>query len=327
MAGGAFVATVRFEVRAAALDAAGAGPARGVDPRRARSRRRRLEETMISLEVMQIVAVALIVAGLGAALIYVGASFLLMRSHTDARSAWVSLREALREGLWVILSQPLLPLGYVLGRRMGGRGGQPIVLVHGYGQNRYAFLWLARALRRAGLGPIYGFNYPFFRDIGANAERLGRFVERVLAENGCPRVDLVCHSMGSLIGVEYLTGEGSARVRRCVTIAGPHAGVTWRGPILGACGPQLRRDGDFLKCRSDRTLGVPCLSIYSTHDNIVHPPVTSSLARRGAVPHLGHLSILFDRRVADHVIAFLRETEAPALPAPLLEAHADGASA
>jgi pimeloyl-ACP methyl ester carboxylesterase len=279
---------------------------------------------------LETIAVVLLLAGLGGTLLYVGGSFLLMRSYTDARPAWVSLREALREGLWVILSQPLLPLGYVLGRRMGGRGDQPIVLIHGYGQNRYAFLWLARALRRAGLGPIYGFNYPFFRDINESAARLGRFIERVLAETGRPRVDLVCHSLGSLVGVEYLAGEGSARVRRCVTIAGPHGGVAWLGPIFGACGPQLRSGGEFLKGRAARALGVPCLSIYSTHDNIVHPPRTSSLVSRGgrdlAVDHLGHLSILFDRGVADHIIAFLRETDAPRLAAPAPEPRGDGAA-
>lgn len=286
---------------------------------------------MSSLALLETIAVVLLLAGLGGTLLYVGGSFLLMRSYTDARPAWVSLREALREGLWVILSQPLLPLGYLLGRRMGGRGDQPIVLIHGYGQNRYAFLWLARALRRAGLGPIYGFNYPFFSDISASAARLGRFIEAVIAETGRPRVDLVCHSLGSLVGVEYLAGEGSARVRRCVTIAGPHGGVAWRGPIFGACGPQLRSGGEFLKGRAERLLGVPCLSIYSTHDNIVHPPRTSSLVSRGgrdvAVDHLGHLSILFDRGVANHIVAFLRETDAPRLPAPAPEPGGDAAAA
>ena len=273
---------------------------------------------------LRIIVTLLVILFVGGALTYVAGSFLLMRRHTEARPTWVSLREASRELLWVMLSQPLLPLGYLFGRRMGGRAGQPIVLVHGYAQNRYAFYWLARALRRAGLGPIYGFNYSFFRDVSDNAARLGLFVERVLAENDGLKVDLVCHSMGSLIGVEYVVGQGSAHVRRCVTLAGPHAGVVWRGPILGACGPQLRKDGDFLKCRAEQALGIPCLSIYSTHDNIVYPPLTSSLAGRGGrdltVPHLGHLSILFDRQVAAHVIAFLSETEAPRREVPANEA-------
>ncbi len=67
------------------------------------------------------------------------------------------------------VSQPLMPLFYAVGRRMGsGSGDVPVVCVHGYMQNRVDFVALARQLERSGAGPIYGFNYPWFDTVEKN---------------------------------------------------------------------------------------------------------------------------------------------------------------
>ena len=241
---------------------------------------------------------------------YVAGSFFFMRAHTEARGLAASFRAALRETFWVILTQPLLPLYFFVGRRMGRGDGQPVVFIHGYLQNRVNFLGLARALTRAKVGPLYGFNYPFTSDIVASAKRLARFVEDVCRETGRPQVDLVAHSLGGLVALEYMhSDQGMACVRRCVTVASPHAGVTWRGPVLGLSGTQMRQGGGYLKERAERVLGIPTLSIFSTHDNIVHPPTTSALAGRGGIDFevrdLGHLAILFAPEVATEVTRFL----------------------
>ena len=187
--------------------------------------------------------------------------------------------------------------------------GDPVVAVHGYTQNRVDFLGLARDCRRAGVGPVYGINYPWFGSMRGNAARLSRFVERVARETGAPRVDLVAHSLGGLVAMEYLHTAGSSRVRRCVTIASPHAGVPWQGPIPGKAGDSMRAG---LVAYASQPVPVPCLSLYSTHDNVVHPPSTSALAHRGAqdraFAHTGHLSILFEPEVLQAVVEFLRAT-------------------
>lgn len=242
--------------------------------------------------------------------VYVGCSFALMRAHTDARSTWAVLREALREVLWALLTQPLVPLFYFVGRRLGDGGGRvPVVVVHGYSQNRVNFLRIARALAKVKSGPIYGFNYAWFARVPASAEKLARFVEDVKRETGAAQVDLVCHSLGGLVAMEYLRGRGAGLVRRCVTIASPHGGVAYRGPIVGACATDLRVGSDLLRSHAAHTLAVPCLSIYSAHDNVVHPPATSTLAHRGGrdhvVSHLSHLSLLFSPAVAYEVADFL----------------------
>ena len=269
-----------------------------------------------ALEVPALVALAIVV-GVGG---YVVGSYLLARAHHEARPFPVFLRAALFEVLCALAVQPLVPLFYLLGRRMAGGDGEPVVLVHGYFQNRADFVWMARALRRAGLGPVYGINYPWTASIVNNAVRLAAFVERVCRETGKEQVSIVAHSMGGLVALEYLhEPAGQRRVRRCVTIASPHAGVVWRGPILGASGIELRKGGAYLLERVERRIAVPTLSIFSTHDNIVHPPATSALVARGGtdrpIEHAGHLSTLFDRTVLGEVIAFLRPTTASgALP-------------
>ena len=260
-------------------------------------------------------AAALVVLAVAAGiLVYVGGSFALMRGHVDDRPRTRALVEALREIGWAAVTQPLLPLFYFVGRRLARGTGTPVVVVHGYTQNRVDFLGLARACARAGLGPVYGVNYPWFSSVHANAQRLARFCDRVRRETGAGRVDLVAHSLGGLVSMEYLHDAGPAHVRRLVTIASPHAGVAWRGPIVGTAGPQMRRGSPFLVELATRAVPVPCLSVYSTHDNVVHPPATSMLAKRGArdhaVAHVGHLSILFDPEVARAVVDFLGAPEA-----------------
>jgi pimeloyl-ACP methyl ester carboxylesterase len=268
---------------------------------------------------------AMVLVGVG---VYVFVSFALMSRHVGTRQLGVSLRALLGE-LWVAgVTQPLLPLFYLVGRRMDRlfvrRGPEdarttpriPIVFVHGYMQNRIGFIGLARALARRGLGPMFGFNYPWFTSIDANARRLDRFIARICKETGSAVVDVVCHSMGGLVAVEMMRKQAERderRVRRCVTIATPHAGVLWRGPLIGFGATDLRRGSKWLVTQAGQKLAVPCLSIYSTHDNIVHPKETSSLVLRGGrdveVEGPAHLAILFSPKVAEHVASFLADPD------------------
>lgn len=261
-------------------------------------------------------------AGIG---IYALGSFLLMGRHATARRFGQSLAALLRE-LWIAgWTQPILPLFYLFGRRMhGGRkGGVPIVFVHGYMQNRVGFVALARSLAKKGLGPMFGFNYPWFSSIASNAARLERFVNQVCKETGSGAVDLVCHSMGGLVAMEMMNNQAAKtaappaaatfKVRRYVTIATPHAGVMWRGPLIGFGSAALRRGSKLLTAHAGVKLTVPALSVFSSHDNVVFPKESSSLALRGGrdveVDGLAHLAILFSPKVAEHVASFLAEQD------------------
>jgi len=241
-------------------------------------------------------------------LVYVLVTFVMTYAHVPKRGIHHTFRYAFRETFLAVFVTLLFPLYVAVGHKRG-RGTRPVVLVHGYTQNRVDFVYLSRFLRARGLGPIYGFNYFSFGDIRSNGERLARFVEHVCKDSGASAVDLVCHSMGGLVARWCIRLE-PGRVRRCVTIASPHAGVRFRGPIVGRGGRQLRAGTHFLAELSTAPLGVPMLSIFSTHDNIVAPAHdAASLAPFGGrdfvVDHVGHLTILFDQRVASAVADFL----------------------
>lgn len=243
-------------------------------------------------------------------------SFLLARAHTPQRALLPTLREYLRESFLASLTQPLMPLYYVYGHRMAPGTSVPIVFVHGYMQNRVGFVGLARLLARRGLGPMYALNYPWWSSIPKNARRLEDYVTRVCEETKSSAVDLVCHSMGGLVAMEMMRSAArkeDLKVRRCVTIATPHAGIAWRGPIIGSDAASLRRGSKLLEAQAGYTVAVPTLSVFSSHDNIVHPKETSSLVKRGGedfeIANMAHFSILFSPVVADQIAAFLSKPD------------------
>lgn len=267
----------------------------------------------MSIKAAELLGLVVVVVLLGAALVYLFGSFFLMAAHVDPRPGRHRREAMLRELYYVLITQPLIPLYYVIGRRMGGGDGIPVVFIHGYFQNRADFVWLAKQFRKVPKGPLYGFNYPWFDSVDRNVPRLSRFVERVCAETGSERVTLVAHSLGGLVSLEYAhSPAGERRVAHCITIGTPHAGVKWRGPIPGRVAKELR-EGEFHAQRRDRPVVTPTLSVYSTHDNIVHPPATSELCGRGgsdvAIEGLGHLSLLYSPQVAAALIEFIDSTD------------------
>ncbi|MFE5962910.1 esterase/lipase family protein [Streptomyces rubiginosohelvolus] len=102
----------------------------------------------------------------------------------------------------------------------------PVVLLHGFIDNRSAFLVLRRTLTRHGRR-LASLNYsPLTRDVRTAAELLGRHVEEICARTGHDRVDIVGHSLGGLIARYYVQRlGGDRRVRTLVTLGTPHGGT------------------------------------------------------------------------------------------------------
>ena len=91
---------------------------------------------------------------------------------------------------------------------MGSGGGDvPVVLVHGYFQNRVDFLYLARRLRAAGAGPIYACNFFWPQRLEQSSDDVRSFVARVLAETGAEQVDVLTHSSGGLFALDMIGGD------------------------------------------------------------------------------------------------------------------------
>jgi triacylglycerol lipase len=244
--------------------------------------------------------------------VYIGFTFATAYAHIPKRGLFRTFRYAFHESMLAALVTALFPLYVAIGHKRG-KGTRPVVLVHGYTQNRADFVYISRFLRSRGIGPIYGFNYFSFADIRSSGKRLARFVEHACKESGVQAVDLVCHSMGGLVARHCIRLEPQ-RVRRCVTVASPHSGIRFRGPVVGRGARQLRTGTRFMMELSAAPLGVPMLSIFSTHDNIVAPATPSASlepwgGRDFVVDHVGHLTILFDKRVAGAIADFLLADE------------------
>ncbi|BFO14651.1 alpha/beta fold hydrolase [Streptomyces sp. KM77-8] len=103
----------------------------------------------------------------------------------------------------------------------------PVVLLHGFIDNRSVFLLLRRSLSQHGRQQIESLNYsPLTCDIRIAAELLGRHIEQVCERTGSRRVDVVGHSLGGLIARYYVQRlGGDTRVRTLVTLGTPHSGT------------------------------------------------------------------------------------------------------
>ncbi|WP_406383370.1 esterase/lipase family protein [Streptomyces sp. NBC_01618] len=108
-----------------------------------------------------------------------------------------------------------------------GNERPPVVLLHGFIDNRSVFVLLRRTLARHGRRHLESLNYsPLTCDIRTAAELLGRHVEEICARTGHHEVDIVGHSLGGLIARYYVQRlGGDQRVRTLVTLGTPHGGT------------------------------------------------------------------------------------------------------
>ena len=205
----------------------------------------------------------------------------------------------------------------------------PVVSVHGYtvdGSMRFFF----RSMRAAGYPSERLFGFDFDGRIGhspsnrVHARALRDYLrDVVLPATGAEQVDIVAHSMGSLVSrwcIRFVAGCGEM-VDDWISVGGPNHGTIYAFacnlPIDPACA-EMRAGSRFLERlnRGDETPGaVEYTTIRSRADWIVIP--TSSVVLTGArnilVRGYGHMKLIKDPRahpsvrpaVRDHVLAAL----------------------
>ncbi|MDI3419753.1 alpha/beta fold hydrolase [Streptomyces sp. B-S-A12] len=179
---------------------------------------------------------------------------------------------------------------------------RPVVLLHGFIDNRSVFVLLRRALAKEGRQHLTSLNYsPLTCDIRGAAERLGRHVEEICARTGQPVVDIVGHSLGGLIARYYVQRlGGDIRVRTLVTLGSPHGG-TRVVPLMSAhpIVRQMRPGSDVIEelrepAPHSRTRFV---CFWSDLDTVMSPPETACvdhpdlLAHNIQVTGIGHLAL------------------------------------
>lgn len=208
----------------------------------------------------------------------------------------------------VAMSWPLIALHRILIRDPPPAPATlPVLLVHGVLVNDGVWFTVRRYLARHGVGAVYTVNYgPPYGDIEHFAEQLGAKIESVCAATGASRVLIVGHSMGGLVARAYLRQRGPARVERIITIGTPHHGSVFARGVIGRCLAQMRPGNPWLAelNRDEATAAtVPITSIWSRHDSLVAPQVSSELAcaENVVLVGAGHNALLGDGRVMDRV--------------------------
>ncbi|MGQ4450230.1 lipase family alpha/beta hydrolase [Streptomyces griseus] len=213
----------------------------------------------------------------------------------------------------------------------------PVVLLHGFVDNRSVFLLLRRALIRNDHGHghhrhLESLNYsPLTRDIRAAAGLLGRHVEEICARTGHHRVDIVGHSLGGLIARYYVQRlGGDRRVRTLVTLGTPHGGTAVApGAGIHPIVRQMRAGSSVIEELRAPAPGCRTrfVSFWSELDQVMVPAETACVdhpdldAVNVRVTGIGHLALPVHPTVA----AAIRE----ALDAPVTgedTAPADGAA-
>jgi triacylglycerol lipase len=211
-----------------------------------------------------------------------------------------------------------------LGRRRASDGGAaaaaspqqpPVLLIHGYFATRGSLHLLENHLTSRGLIVM---SYPLgplnVGDIRDSAGLIARKVESIVAQTGIARIDIVGHSMGGLVGLDYLKRLGGRhRVRRLVMLGTPAQG-TWSALLglvtapFGLASLQLLPGSPFLRELAERPLPADAdvVSIGAIRDWLA--PLASTVLDR--VRHIalptGHSGLLVDREVAEVLVDILR---------------------
>ncbi|MFD3512813.1 esterase/lipase family protein [Streptomyces sp. NPDC058657] len=196
----------------------------------------------------------------------------------------------------------------------------PVVLLHGFADNRSVFVLLRRSLARHGWCHLTSLNYsPLTCDIRTAAGLLGRHVEEICARTGHREVDIIGHSLGGLIA-RYYTQRlgGDTRVRTLVTLGTPHEGTRVAPPMSAHPLVRQMRPGSSLieeLARPAPGCRTRFVSFWSDLDQLMLPVETARIhhpdliAQNVQVSGIGHLALPVHPAVAAGIRQVLQTPE------------------
>jgi pimeloyl-ACP methyl ester carboxylesterase len=200
----------------------------------------------------------------------------------------------------------------------------PVLLIHGYMANRGSVHLLESRLTELGhvvmtypLGPLH------LGDIRQSAVFIERKVDSLVTQTGVPQIDIVAHSMGGLVALDYVKRLGGARRTRKLILLGTPTRGTWAAALglftvpLGRASLQLLPGSSFLRELLQAPLPAgPEVTAMAAERDWLAPPRTTLLpgVRRLSVP-TGHTGLLVDEQIAFRIAEVLREPS-PRNPAP-----------
>jgi len=199
----------------------------------------------------------------------------------------------------------------------------PVILIHGLYHNASAWIRYRWALRRAGYGRLYAFQYSSFRsdfhDISAQLERWILEISRAFPGEG---VILVGHSMGGLLAKAYAARPDASSqgppVEAIVTLGTPYGGSKVVVFGIGRLAKSLAFRSPLIQELGGKPVppGVPCVALHSPVDNLVLPAAAlrpPSGWREEVTDPICHLAMLYHgptiRRVVNELKTAMVSTQ------------------
>jgi triacylglycerol esterase/lipase EstA (alpha/beta hydrolase family) len=192
----------------------------------------------------------------------------------------------------------------------------PALLVHGIWNTRENFATMRTALEVAGVNPVLAIDLAPNNGsvpIATLASQVNDAAERLSRDAAVDRIDVVGFSMGALVTRYWIQrGGGRARVRRFVSISGPHAGTANAYALPFAGVREMRPGSTLLRDLSQDTdpwgaVEVHCF--WTPFDLMIVPARSGVLAGARTVkrvPVAMHRWMVTDPRVIREVVALLR---------------------
>lgn len=193
---------------------------------------------------------------------------------------------------------------------------RPILLVHGFMHNQSAWSWLRRQFKMEKLGPVYSINLqPNGSSIEEFARQIALKADEIQRETGQNQLILIGHSMGGVVCsyyAEQIAEKG--RVTDLITLGSPLDGS--RPAVIpgkAACARELRPGSPLLTelaKRRAKSKGVRYYHVASLFDAMVLPTQSAWSGvpeeRLMILPGHGHMRLLFSKRVACQLVAWLK---------------------
>jgi len=197
----------------------------------------------------------------------------------------------------------------------------PVLLIHGFGCNSGYWHWMSQALEQAHITHYAVDMEPVLGSIDTYVPLVHAAVQRLLLESSQDKIIIVAHSMGGLAARAYMRDHGHASIARVITLGTPHHGTTIANFGIGInCGEMnwlgRAEEGTSsewlhkLAATEDSAKRAVILSIYSHHDNIVSPQISSHLpgAENIAISGIGHVALALDHDIQTRVIEEIYNT-------------------